>query len=143
MPGSFDRLYHAESVALALEVKSNIAAQWDQVENSVRTLRPVRRRWKGSTRHIAAGIQFSSASDSTVPYVAVGFKTCESLVDRINATPVDARPDAVLVIDPGAFASSNGMEASDCMALYALCIHMTDYLRDAAWGESDLSEYVK
>ena len=41
MPGGTDRLYLAESVAVALEVKSNVSTQWKEVEHSAASMRKV------------------------------------------------------------------------------------------------------
>ena len=45
MPGGSDRLYLAESVVAGVEVKSNLASQWDEVERSTAALRTLKRRW--------------------------------------------------------------------------------------------------
>src|SRR5690606_14670733 len=41
--GGQERLYFAEGVAVAIEVKSNLASQWDEVLSTARQLAPLRR----------------------------------------------------------------------------------------------------
>jgi hypothetical protein len=106
MPGASDRLYLAESVALALEVKSDLAAQWSQVENSVKKLRPVKRRWQQLTSSRGGGISFAAPTESDVPFIAVGYKgysTLDALKQRLADTPAECRPNGALVVDSGVF----------------------------------------
>jgi hypothetical protein len=144
MPGGQQRLYMAESVALALEVKSDLVAQWTEVENSVQKLRSVQRRWKGSTSMIASGIAFGAPSVTPVPYIAVGYKgykTLETIKSRMDATPPEKRPDAALVVESGAFVGA-GAQAFGPVGLYALCIVITQMFRAVASAESDIGAYV-
>ena len=45
-PLGIERLYLAESVAFVIEVKSDLNAQWEQVQKVVQQLRPLRRHWR-------------------------------------------------------------------------------------------------
>jgi uncharacterized protein DUF6602 len=144
MPGGSERLYLAEFVAAALEVKSDISAQWSQVEHSVQLLRPVRRRWQGSTRLMGSGIAFGLPSDSPVPYVAAaftGYSSIETLKKKLDDTPPDRRPDGVLVIQSGAFVGP-GCEAYGALGLYGLAVVLTNLVRAVSSAEADIGAYV-
>jgi hypothetical protein len=99
-PGGVERLYLAESVAFVIEVKSDLSAQWDQVEKSVPGVRCLRRRWHGHlTVSSDIGISTAPASESRVPYAVVGFcghKTIDGLHERLMSTPENNRPDVAL-----------------------------------------------
>lgn len=144
MPGGVERLYLAESVAVAIEVKSNVASQWGQVEHSVQQLRTVNRNWKGSTKLVGGGIAFGAASSTPVPYVAVGYKgfaNLESLKERLNNTKPKERPDAVLTIDSGVFMGL-GVQAFGALGLFGLAAVLTNLFRAASSAETDLGAYV-
>lgn len=144
MPGGLQRLYMAESVAVALEIKSNLASQWNEVESSVKKLRTVQRRWKGSTSMISSGIAFGASSVTPVPYIAVGYKgyrTVEALKARLEATAPEARPYGALVVESGVFVSPTA-EAFGSVGLYALCIVITQMFKAVASAETDIGAYV-
>ncbi len=86
------RLYLAEGVAAAIEVKSDLAKQWSEVEASTRLLRPLRRGYETG----------SYVAPSFVPIFAVGYggwKTWEPLQERVSQGAVDG----ILILDPGLF----------------------------------------
>lgn len=144
MPSGSERLYLAESVAVALEVKSNLSTQWDQVEHSVKQLRPLRRRWQGSTHLIAGGIEFGMSTETPVPYIAVGFtgySNVDTLKQRLETTPVENRPDGALVIESGVFIGPS-YQAYGAVGLFALAMVITNLVRAVTSAESDIAAYV-
>lgn len=106
-----DRLYLAESVALVIEVKSNLATEWDGVERSAEKLRQLRRRWLARLGLSRGSLSLMAPVDggsmeSRIPFIALGFTgygTLERLAERIRSTPEEKRPDAVLVFESGAY----------------------------------------
>jgi len=46
-PSSPERLYLSESVSFAIEAKSNISAQWDQIQSKAKAFKPLIRKWEG------------------------------------------------------------------------------------------------
>jgi hypothetical protein len=144
MPGGADRLYLAESVAVALEVKSNLSSQWGEVERSTLSLRKVQRRWSGSTKLRRSGIAFGGPSVTAVPYIAVGYtgyKELASLERRVQETSEDARPAGALVIDSGVFVGS-GFTAFGALGLYAFCMAVSGFVRSVTSAETDLAAYA-
>lgn len=98
VPGGAPRLYMAEGVASAIEVKSNLRTEWADVERTtvaIKALVPRR------IRTMWMGMDFPD----TTPVVAIGYagyKTLEGLVDRMLNTSEERRPDVALVLeDPG------------------------------------------
>jgi hypothetical protein len=100
------RLYLAEGVAAAIEVKSNLSDQWDGVERTTAALRAlsvkrVRTMWIGQ-------------EPPPLPVFAVGYrgyKTIDGMVERFEGTAHERRPHGALVLeDPGLFirASEDG-----------------------------------
>jgi hypothetical protein len=106
-PSGAQRLYFAESVAFVIEVKSDVAAQWSQVEKTAAAVRPLRRQWLGHIDIDASGKQTTyGPSLSRIPFVAVGYRgysSVETLRSKMLGTPEDRRPDGVLVIESGAY----------------------------------------
>lgn len=91
--GGAVRLYLAEGVAAVLEVKSNLASKWKEVESVVERVRQLKRSYKPSIPY-------------TIPVFAVGFtgyKTLRNPKKRLNTTEPHCRPTAVLVLEPGMF----------------------------------------
>lgn len=130
-PGGTERLYLAESVAFIVEVKSNLAAQWNQIQASVEKLRPIVRQWKG---HLAVGdngLEHHAATGSRIPYIAVGFegfKSRKALRERLESTPENARPDCALVIESGAYAGPQyRTQGIGSPGLLGLCIDMSHF----------------
>ncbi len=146
------RLYLAESVAFAIAVKSDLSAQWGQVEETVRQLRPLHREWQrhaAMARDTPTGVpnfREFGPSLSRIPYVAVGFtgfKTAEKLLDKLNATPPDRRPDAALVIESGSYAGFFLVQKAFGEAgLFALCVDGSHFLRNVLIAEPELIKYV-
>lgn len=146
MPGGRERLYMAESVALALEVKSNLSSQWDQVEDSCKQLRTVRRIHKKSTAITSQGIVFGSGGSSTIPYMAVGYtgyRSIDALQSRFESTPAESRPDAALVIDTGVLYSGDGARASGPWGLFALSALIFGRLNGLSVADIDFGDYAK
>jgi hypothetical protein len=95
---STTRLYLAESVAAVIEVKSNIASQWNEALNTARALHPISRSF-GST--MTMGLTFQHIPLFVVGYT--GWKNYETVQSNLaNATEIAG----VLVIDEGIFVAS-------------------------------------
>jgi hypothetical protein len=136
MPGSEERLLLAESVALVLEVKSDLSGQWGQVAETVRRIKPLR-------RSLNPIMTFGNLPPSSIPCVAIaytGHTTLEGLKNRIATTPEAERPDAALVIESGCFVGF-GIEASGPLGLYALCLAINDELSRLGFAAPNLASY--
>ena len=117
MPASHERLLLAESVLAAIEVKSNLVDQWNQVTDTVHAIKQLQ-------REMAALMAFGRPPSTRIPCVAVGYKghnTIEGLRERLASTPEERQPDAALVIESGCF-EGFGIWATGAAGLYALCV---------------------
>jgi hypothetical protein len=144
MPASSERLLLAESIAAVIEVKSDLSSQWRQVQSTIRALRPLRRKWKGTVGLSGGGIQFGGSCETPVPTIAVGYTgytTIEGLEQRLKTTVDHERPDAALVVQSGCFVGF-GFKASGPLGIYALCIVLSQLTAAIAAAEADLLLYV-
>lgn len=112
-----ERLYLAEGVAAALEIKSDVAKQWGEVLGTAKKLSTIRRRFETS-------VSFGTASPSArIPLFAVGYQGWQKS-EAIKAHIAESDLDGVLVIDPGIFVCKPGFgflnDVSGPIALWAL-----------------------
>jgi hypothetical protein len=123
------RLYLAESVAAVIEVKSNVASQWDEALHTAHALYPISRSF-GST--FSMGPMFARIPLFIVGYT--GWKTVETVQSHLNAV---AEISGILIIDQGIFASSaefDGLVATGDWSLWGLirCLHLATQSLKAA-----------
>lgn len=102
------RLYLAEGVAAVIEVKSDVAAQWDEVLKTANSLAAL-------TRSNFSLMSRGSEKPSTrIPFFAVGYKgwkTIETVKERLSDGPIDG----ILVIGPPCwFASGSSIYDLRC-----------------------------
>jgi hypothetical protein len=106
--GAGVRLYPAESVGVAIEVKSNLNGQWSEVINTANKLEPLRQRLGGLT--VKGGT--TTMEDETLEPIALyvvgfrGWSTSELVAKKIREENIDG----VLVIEHKIFAHSNRRE---------------------------------
>lgn len=111
------RLYLAETVAAVVEVKSNLASQWTEVEHTASELSRLNRDLQ-HTMHMGRRVPVK------IPLIAVGFKgwqTIKTLKRRLEETPFVA---GILVLDSQLFLSREpfvrGAEETGDFALWAM-----------------------
>ncbi len=146
-PLGTQRFYLAESVAFAIEVKSDLSAQWDQVEKTVQQLRLLRRLWRTHLALNSAGtdFEFLGPTTSRIPSVAVGFtgyNTIEALQKRLQDTPEDRRPDVALVVESGAYVGWQAPTGCSEEGLFSFCVDCSLFARNVLFAEPDLAKYV-
>jgi hypothetical protein len=138
MPASdSSRLLLAESVAAVIEVKSDVAKQWDQACRTIAKVRPLKRQFK-------AMFGFGNAT-AEIPCIAVGYKgfrDARAIGERLSKTDESSRPNAVLSIETGAFVGG-GISASDWAGVYALCTYLNTCMRSIASASVDMLSYVR
>jgi hypothetical protein len=121
LTGGGARLYLAESVAAVVEVKSNVAAQWNQALHTAAQLAPLR-------RNFGAQMIMGRPPTANIPlFVAAytGWNQVATVSQKLAAAP---DVDGILVIDTGIFVSSarfGGVQATGPWALWGLvcCLH--------------------
>jgi hypothetical protein len=145
-PGGSQRLYLADSVAFVVEAKSDLAAQWNQIEDAVAKVRPLRRFWRGHVTVVGSSLAIANPSTSRVPFVAVGFQghaTASSLAERLSATSEERRPDAALVIESGAYVCGlTGRQAQSTEGLFAFCLDLTHFARNVLTADVEVERYL-
>jgi hypothetical protein len=139
MPSTTERLLLAESVALVIEVKSDLSAQWGQVCETTS-------RVKALQRHLNAIMTLGDGPPPpTIPCIAVGYtghSTIKGLSERLATTPESQRPDGALVVQSGCF-SGFGLNASGPLGLYALCLVINQLLAEIGFAAPDLASYTR
>jgi hypothetical protein len=96
------RLYVAETAAAVIEVKSDLAGQWDEV---VATANKV----KSLSRNFGATMTMGMAAGPQIPVVAVGFRGWNKLETVQKKLQENPSVDAALVIENRIFAASQPM----------------------------------
>jgi hypothetical protein len=139
MPGTEDRLLLAESIALVIEVKSDLVSQWSEVQKTTEKVKVLKRALEGVT--IVGG----DPPPSSIPVIAVGYKgysTIEGLLKRLESTPLECRPDGALVIDSGCFVGLE-MTAIGPLGLYALALGIDVLLGQLITSRPNLARYAR
>jgi len=137
MPSTSERLLLAESVALTIEVKSDLSAQWRQVCETTARI-------KSLQRHLNP-IMTLGTPPASIPCIAVGYtghSTIEGLNERLVTTPEMQRPDGALVIQSGCF-SGFGYNATGPLGLYVLCLVINQMLTTIGFAAPNLMSYVQ
>jgi hypothetical protein len=103
--GAGARLYPSEAVGTAIEVKSNLSTQWDEVIRTATELEPLRQRLSGISVD-GGGLSVQDETDEPIPLYAVGYEgwsTAATVKEKAHSTPVDG----VLVLKHKIFAWSD------------------------------------
>lgn len=70
-------------------------------------------------------------------------KKAATLRKKLENTPLDRRPDAVLVIESGVYLGWNKVEAITEAGLFAFCTDGSFFARNVLSAEPDVRAYVK
>ena len=104
-PGSPVRLYPAEAVGVAIEVKSNVKTQWSELEATVAALAKLRQRLSGHS--VRGGIlEIHDESIERIPSFAVGYKGWKSTAP-IERRLLSSDLDGILVLEDTVFVESD------------------------------------
>jgi hypothetical protein len=117
VPGGSARLYLAEGVAAVVEVKSDLAKQWGEVESTAAALRSLERQFQ------VPGLTPCGPPPTRIPLFAVGYTGWRQL-DTVREKASAGVVDGILVIEPGLFSTRpdfpNGLYAEGPIALWGL-----------------------
>jgi hypothetical protein len=115
--GGSTRLYLAEGVAAVVEVKSDLAKQWNEVQATASALRTLERQF-----HVP-GFTPYGPPPKQIPLFAVGYTGWRQL-DTVREKAGAGVVDGLLVIDSGLFSTRsdfpNGLWAQGPLALWGL-----------------------
>lgn len=111
------RLYLAEGVAAAIEVKSNVSTQWIDAERTGAQLCTV-------VRNFGATFTMGKAPGPRIPLFVVGY-TGWNTIDTLRTHVQGGSVDGILVIDAMLFAGPDGIWGTGPWALWGLicCLH--------------------
>jgi hypothetical protein len=104
-PGSPVRLYPAEAVGVAIEIKSNVKAQWAKVDATVASLARLRQRLSGSSI-TEEGLEIHNVSIEPLPVFAVGYRGWKSPAP-IEKKLLSSELDGVLILEDPLFVESD------------------------------------
>ena len=104
-PGSPVRLYPAEAVGVAIEVKSNVETQWREVESTVAVLAKLRQQLSGVS--IRGGdLEIHDESTERIPIFAVGYRGWKSTIP-IEKKLLGSELDGLLILEDPIFVESD------------------------------------
>lgn len=141
LPGSSERLMLAESVAVVIEVKSDLSSQFGQAVEKARQVKTLIRSLEAIVPNgpIRVG--------PSIPVVVVGYegyKTLEGLRNHLSEINKDGiLIDAALCIESGAFArASGGPEGFGGHGFLALCAFISEQFEAVSRVTPNLEDYV-
>jgi hypothetical protein len=135
--GGSNRLYIAEGVAAALEVKSDLSKQWSEVLHTAEQLEKLNRK--------IAPVIHNGNSQEKIPMFVVGY-TGWSSIDTLQKHISEGPIDGVLIIDSGLFLGSRifkGAIGVNELSLWLFIMAVNDAIRSVALGNADLFTYAK
>lgn len=120
------RLYLAEGVGAAIEVKSDIRRSvWPKILDTTKKIKAIQqnpRFQEGKRRYLLDKVT------GRIPVMVVGFKgysSLKSLKERFERTPSDSRPDLVLTVDP-LYLVTEDIAEEGASALFSFSVLLTD-----------------
>ena len=93
------RLYLAEGISAVIEVKSDVAGQWEEVESTATQLAKLKRQY-------GSGISFGPQAPQHIPFFVVGFTGWKG-IDTLKSKLRPGFIEGVLVVDSLLFASTD------------------------------------
>ena len=137
VPSGDVRLYLAEGIGAIIEVKSNVASQWSEVESTTRQAKKLIRNFGGTFSR-------GKPPPPQIPVFAAGYagyKSIDAIIQRLDKTDPPARPDGVLVLEPGLFAGQ--ITATSSLALYAFVVCVNTVCTSVISVAVDYLAYVR
>lgn len=126
------RLYLAEGVCAVLEVKSDLAGQWDDVLASHRTLEPIQRTY-------ADWMNYSKMS-GPIPLFAVGYRGWKT-IDTVEKKLAESELEGILVLDSAIFCGKKYRETGPA-ALYAFFMTLQELTGGLVSSMADYEAYA-
>lgn len=137
------RLYLAEAVCCVVEVKSDLAGQWDEVLKTAKQVTPLIGRY-------GTVIQFGASGTGTkrkIPVFAVGFKGWKTeATAQQHLDQAQPHVDAALVIDPGVFVANSAYtfpKHQGPLAIYDFLMAVEQHTSSMIAAKPSLGGYVK
>lgn len=140
---SQNRLYLADSVGAAFEIKSNLNTQWDEAIDKVIEIKSLNR-----LRNDEGEIMLLDALKIPTFIVAYkGYSSIETIYKKLQAVTIRDRPDGIFIIESGIFlgrSNSNnlveGKSPKGSTLAFISCIYQ--YLQTYSKNITNLDSYV-
>ncbi len=139
LPGGGSRLYLAEGVASVIEVKSDVAGQWNEVLSTASKLESLK-------RNVNPQMVIANEFGDSIPMFAVGYdgwRTAKTIREKLDNSPVDC----VLVIKHGIFVANRkffgGIESSGAVALWLFITALNEAMSYIKTADPSLLDYAK
>jgi len=126
------RLYLAEGVCAVLEVKSDLAGQWDDVLASHRALLPIQRTY-------ADWMNYDKMSGS-IPLFAVGYRGWKT-IDTVEKKLAESGLEGILVLDAAIFCGKKYRETGPA-SLYAFFMTLQEFTGGLVSSMADYEAYA-
>ncbi|MFG1248008.1 DUF6602 domain-containing protein [Xanthobacter flavus] len=130
------RLYLAEGCAAAIEIKSNIAVQWNQAKQTAEKLSHIHRQF--GPMMIFSGV----GPTPNIPLFVVGYTGWSTLETVKNNVDSDPNLTGALVIDSGLYYSKNGIVGTGDWALWGLICDLHTIARSLMAASPNILEYA-
>lgn len=132
--GNPTRLYLAEAVAAVVEVKSDVANQWEEAKHTALSIAPLKRDFGGV-------MVLGKPPPKHIPTYIVGYKGWKTLQTVRNKLAETASVAGILVIEDGLFCGRNG-EATGPAALWAFISDLFTEITSLRSGAADPFAYI-
>ena len=132
--GQPTRLYLAEAVAAVVEVKSDLAGQWEEAKRTANAVAPLR-------RNFALSMSMGQGPSLSVPTYVVGYtgwKKLETLQAKLAECPAIA---GILIIEDGLFCA-NGMRGHGPRGVWGFICHLFQGISALQGAVSDPLRYL-
>ena len=141
-PAGGPRLLLAESVAAVIEVKSNLASQWDEVCDTAKRVRSLTRSY-GEMARFGVNTEFAGPYDP-IPFFVVGYTGWRKL-DTLKAQLSEGNVDGILVLDTALHAGTPKFPAQfveRAWSLWALIMNIQHATQAIAGAQPRMAAYV-
>jgi hypothetical protein len=142
LPMGDQRVYLAEGVAAVIEVKSNLASQWDEVRDTAKRVRSLTRSY-GAMAQFGANTEFAGPHDP-IPFFVVGYTGWRKL-ETLKAHLTEGEVDGVLVLDSALHAGTPKFPAQfveRAWSLWALIMNIQHATQAVAGAQIRMAAYV-
>lgn len=142
-PGSSERLYLADSVAAAIEVKSNLS---DLDADAIAKVNALSRSWRAHEHLESSGeIRNFGPSTSRIPYLVVAYRGSITMPRRLGE---HGAPDGVLVIESGSYSGCQRVlpestPASGPAGLLSFACDLAWMIHNVRWASPRIRSYIE
>jgi hypothetical protein len=131
-----NRLYLADSVGAAFEIKSNLNSQWDEAIEKVIEIKSLNR-FRNDEGEI---VLLDALKIPTFIVAYKGYTSIDTIYKKLEAVNIRERPDGIFIIESGIFMGRSNSNKGSTLAFIS-CIYQ--YLQTYSKNITDLNSYIK